>query len=228
MATNAELLNRIKANYKQYEIAEAASHEAFRKEGDWIDKINRDIIALFHGEDLIKLVESYVGKRIVYVGDNGNVALLNVDGVKFSKWEISFRGNGVRYAGENIAWEENEILIKYSAIDQGALNHLAIADDADVEEVIRRVEAARDARIKQEIDYLSKRYNDTIEDIKKLTLKPKAVEPMVTVDKDSVVPDLIGVTEWTWGELISRFGSDEEKAALPKDVRADDNCDNVG
>lgn len=228
MATNAELLNRIKTNYKQYEIAEAASHEAFRKEGDWIDKINRDIIALFHGEDLIKLVESYVGKRIMHVKDSGAVSFLQVDGVKFSKWEISFRGNGVRYAGENIAWEEHEILIKYSDIDQGALNHLAIADDVDVEEVIRRVEEARDARIKQEIDYLSKRYNDTIEDIKKLTLKPKAVEPMVTFKKDSVVPDLIGVTEWTWRELISRFGSDEEKAALPKDVRANENCENVG
>lgn len=228
MATNAELLNRIKTNYKQYEIAEAASHEAFRKEGDWIDKINRDIIALFHGEDFIKLVESYVGKRIMHVEDSGYVSFLQVDGIKFSKWEISFRGNGVRYAGENIAWEEHEILIKYSDLDKGALNKLAIAEDVDVAEVIRRVEEARDARIKEEIDYISKRYNDTIEDIKKLTLKPKSVQPMVTVKPDSDVPDLIGVTEWTWRELISRFGSDEEKAALPQDVRAEDNCDNVG
>lgn len=228
MATNAELLNRIKANYKQYELAEAAAHEAFRKESDWIDKINRDIITLFHGEDFIKLVESYVGKRIMHVEDSGNVSFLQVDSIKFSKWEISFRGNGVRYAGENIAWEEHEILIKYSELDKDTLKKLTIAEDADVAEVIRRVEEAREARIKQETDYLAKRYNDTIEDIKKLTLKPKTVEPMVTVDKDSVVPDLIGVTEWTWRELISRFGSDEEKAALPKDVRDTDNCDNVG
>ena len=131
MATNAELLNRIKTNYKQYELAEAAAHEAFRKESDWIDKINRDIITLFHGEDFIKLVESYVGKRLMHVENNGSVVILHVDGIWFSKWEISFRGNGVRYAGENIAWEEHEILIKYSDLDKDVLNHLTIAEDAD-------------------------------------------------------------------------------------------------
>jgi hypothetical protein len=228
MATNAEILNRIKANYKQYELAEAASNDAYRKEADWIDKINRDIITLFRGEDFIKLVESYVGKRIMQVDDSGNVIFLHVDGVKFSKWDISFRGNGVRYSGENVAWQENEILIKYSDLDDGALKQINIAEDVDVAEVISRVEEARDARIKKETDYISKRYNGTIEDIKKLTLKPKEVEPMVTIKPDSDVPDLICVTEWKWSELIRRFGSDEEKAALPQDVRATENCENVG
>lgn len=228
MATNAELLNRIKANYKQYELAEAASIAAYRKESDWIDKINRDIITLFRGEDFIKLVESYVGKRIMQVDDIGNVVFLHVDGVRFSKWDISFRGNGVRYSGENFAWESHEILIKYRDLDDGALKQMAIAEDVDVAEVIRRVEEARDARIKKETDYISKRYNDTIEDIKKLTLKPTSVEPMVTIKPDSDVPDLICVTEWKWSELIRRFGSDEEKAALPQDVRASENCENVG
>lgn len=228
MATNAEILNRIKANYTQYEIAEAASHEAYRKETDWIDKINRDIITLFRGEDFIKLVESYVGKRIMHVDYRGNVIFLHVDGVKFSKWDISFRGNGVRYSGENVAWEAHEILINYSDLDDGAIKQINIAEDVDVAEVISRVEEARDARIKKEIDYISKKYNGTIEDIKKLTLKPKEVEPMFTIKPDSDVPDLIGVTEWKWSELIRRFGSDEEKAALPQDVRATENCENVG
>lgn len=228
MATNAEILNRIKANYKQYELADAASNEAYHKETEWIDKINRDIITLFHGEDFIKLVESYVGKRIMQVDDSGNVIFLHVDDVKFSKWDISFRGNGVRYSGESVAWEENEILIKYSDLDDGALNQINIAEDVDVAEVISRVEEARDARIKKEIDYISKQYNGTIEDIKKLTLKPKEVEPMVTIKPDSDVPDLICVTEWKWSELIRRFGSDEEKAALPQDVRSTENCENVG
>ena len=210
MATNAELLNRIKANYKQYELAEAAAHEAYHKEADWIDKINRDIITLFRGEDFIKLVESYVGKRIMHVDDSGNVVFLNVDGVRFSKWDISFRGNGVRYSGENIAWEDHEILINYSNLDDGALNQITIAEDVDVEEVIRRVEEARDKRIKRETDRISKRYNGTIEDIKKLTLEPKAVEPMISGVPDSDEPDLICVTEWKWSELIRRFGSDEE------------------
>lgn len=228
MATNAEILNRIKANYKQYEIAEAASHEAFRKEGDWIDKINRDIITLFHGEDFVKLVDSYVGKRIMQVDDSGSVVFLHVDGVKYSKWDISFRGNGVRYSGENVAWEEHEILIKYNDLDDCAIKQIVVADDVDVAEVISRVEEARDARIKKKTDEISKRYNDTIEDIKKLTLKPKAVEPMIKFKPDSDVPDMIGVTEWTWRELIRRFGSDEEKAALPQDIRSTENCENVG
>lgn len=228
MATNAEILNRIKANYKQYEIAEAASHEAYLKETEWIDKINRDIITLFHGEDFVKLVDSYVGKRIMQVDDSGNVIFLHVDDVKYSKWDISFRGNGVRYSGENVAWEEHEILIKYSDLDDCALKQIVVAEDVDVAEVISRVEEARDARVKKKTDEISKRYNDTIEDIKKLTLKPNAVEPMVTTKPDSDEPKLIYVTEWKWSELIRRFGSDEEKAALPQDVRATENCENVG
>lgn len=228
MATNAELLNRIKANYKQYELAEAASHEAYRKETEWIDKINRDIITLFHGEDFVKLVDSYVGKRIMQVDDSGNVVFLHVDGVKYSKWDISFRGNGVRYSGENVAWEEHEILINYRDLDDCAIKQIVVAEDVDVAEVISRVEEARDARIKKKTDEISKRYNDTIEDIKKLTLKPKAVEPMVTIKPDSDEPELICVTEWKWSELIRRFGSDEEKAALPQDVRSNENCENVG
>ena len=228
MATNAEILNRIKANYKQYELADAASNEAYHKETEWIDKINRDIITLFHGEDFVKLVDSYIGKRIMQVDDSGNVVFLHVDDVKYSKWDIAFRGNGVRYSGENVAWEEHEILIKYSDLDDGALKQIVVAEDVDIAEVISRVEEARDARIKKATDDISKRYNGTIEDIKKLTLKPKEVEPMVTIKPDSDVPDLICVTEWKWSELIRRFGSDEEKAALPKDVRATENCENVG
>ena len=228
MATNAELLNRIKANYKQYELAEAASHEAYRKETEWIDKINRDIITLFHGEDFVKLVDSYVGKRIMQVDDSGNVVFLHVDGVKYSKWDISFRGNGVRYSGENVAWEEHEIRINYRDLDDCAIKQIVVVEDVDIAEVISRVEEARDARIKKATDDISKRYNDTIEDIKKLTLKPTAVEPMVTIKPDSDEPELICVTEWKWSELIRRFGSDEEKAALPQDVRANENCENVG
>lgn len=228
MATNAELLNRIKANFKQYELAEEEANKAYHKEAEWIDKINRDIITLFRGEDFIKLVESYIGKRIMQVDDNGDVTFLFVDGVKFSKWDISFRGDGVRYSGESVAWECHEILVSYRSIDDGAMKQITVAEDVDVNEVIRRIEETKAARIKKEVDYISKRYDNTIADIKKLTLEPKQVEPPLKSNSDSDTPDLICVTEWKWSDLIRRFGSEEEKAALPQDVRATENCENVG
>ena len=226
MANTAELLKEIQNGMDDYRKASDESMKGWKKQQDVEDKVIRKVLTLTKGQEFIDKVDSFVGRRIMKVDANGGVTIMTVETVRFDKWEIVFNGNGVKYTGNSTAWVEDRLEVKYNSIDD-ELATISLAEDVDVEEVIRRIEEAKKEAVDKAVQRISKFYDDSIETIKKLSLNPTNLRDDCHLCIRGDGTDKLGeICQWSWRELIRDFGSDEQKAEVFRD--GTDEVENVG
>lgn len=226
MANTAELLKEIQDGMDDYRKASDESMRGWEKQQQVEDKVIRKVLTLTKGQEFIDKVDSFVGHRIMQVDANGGVTIMTVENVRFDKWEIVFYGNGVKYTGSSNAWAEDRLEVKYNSIDD-ELQTISFAESVDVEEVIRRVDAAKKEAVDKAVQRISKFYDESIETIKKLSLNPTNLREDSHLCSRCDGTDKLGeICQWSWRELIRDFGSEEQKAEVFRD--GTDEVENVG
>ena len=226
MANTAELLKEIQNGMDDYRKASDESMKGWEKQRLVEDKVIRKVLTLIKGQEFIDKVDSFVGRRIMKVDANGGVTIMTVEHVRFEKWEIVFYGNGVKYTGSSTAWAEDRLEVKYNSVDD-ELQTISFAESVDVEEVIRRVEEAKKEAVDKAVQRISKFYDDSIETIKKLSLNPANLREECNLCSCGDRTDTLGeICQWSWRELIRKFGSEEQKAEVFRDCT--DEVENVG
>ena len=232
----SELLKGIKAELNNYHAAKADYDKYWKGREDHVHNLKRDIMCLTHGEDLVKKIESYVGQRIMRDYDD-SVEILMVDYIKFMKWEIRFHGTGIRLYDDGRAWDACGFDIKYEEFPgendkRVKPEPVTIVTDASINQIVEKLESARDAKIAKYRDEVKAKYAGIIKRIKTCGLDPDKYKKETPKQKVLRLrheeDELYDETGFRMSDLVMWFGSDEDKAAFRKEVKkliaAPDEC----
>lgn len=235
----SELLKGIKAELNNYHAAKADYDKYWKGRETHIHNLQRDIMCLTHGEDMVKKLEGYVGQRIMRNHDDSSAEFLMVDRVEFRKWEIGFRGTGIKLCGDGRTWNSWGFDIKYEDFpgenDKSVKQEpISLVTEATINQIVGKLESARDAKIARYRDEVKAEYATIIKDIKTCGLDPEKYEKKTPVEKLLKLrhdeDELYEETGFRMSDLVRWFGSDEDKAAFRKEVKEliaapDDCCD---
>lgn len=236
----SELLKGIKAELNNYHAAKADLDKYWEDREARIHNLKRDIMCLTHGEDLVKKIEGYVGQRIMRDYDD-SVEILMVDYIKFMKWEIRFHGTGIRLYDDGHAWDACGFDIKYEEFPgendkRVKPEPVTIVTDASINQIVEKLESARDAKIAKYRAEVNTKYAGIIKQIKTCGLDPEKYKKETPAKKllrlRHEEDELYDEAGFRMSDLVKWFGSDEDKAAFRKEVKEliavpDDRCDKV-
>lgn len=234
----SELLKGIKAELNNYHAAKADLDKYWEDREAHVHNLKRDIMCLTHGEDLVKKIESYVGQRIMRDYDD-SVEILMVDYIKFMKWEIRFHGTGIRLYDDGRAWDACGFDIKYEEFPgendkRVKPEPVTIVTDASINQIVEKLESARDAKIAKYRAEVNTKYAGIIKQIKTCGLDPEKYKKETPAKKllrlRHEEDELYDEAGFRMSDLVKWFGSDEDKAAFRKEVKEliaapDDCCD---
>lgn len=231
-----ELLNRIKAELTDYHAAKADLDKYWKNRETHIHNLKRDIMCLTHGEGTVKKIDGYVGQRVMFEHDD-SVVILRVDRIRFTKWEISFHGAGIRVYGDGRVCNSIGISIHYEDFPgendrRVKPEPITLATEASINQMVEKLESARDAKIAKYNDEVKTKYDNIINRIKTCGLDPEKYEKETPEEKLLKLrhdeDELYDETGFRMSDLVRWFGSDEDKAAFRKEVKeriaAPDEC----
>lgn len=234
----SELLKGIKAELNNYHAAKA-DYDKYRKgRAACIHNLKRDIMCLTHGEDLVKKIEGYVGQRIMRNNDD-SVEILMVDRIDFMKWDIRFHGTGIQLYDDGRSWSSCGFDIRYEDFPgendmRVTPDPITLVTDASINQIVEKLESARDAKIAKYRDEIKSKYTGIIKQIKTCGLDPEKHKKETPAKKllrlRHEEDELYDEAGFRMSDLVRWFGSDEDKAAFRKEVKEliaapDDCCD---
>ena len=237
----SELLKGIKAELNNYHAAKADLDKYREDRKAHIHNLKRDIMCLTHGEDLVKKIEGYVGQRIMRDYDD-SVEILMVDRIDFMKWDIRFHGDGIRlYDDDGRAWSSSGFDIRYDDFPgendkRVKPEPITLVTEASISQIVEKLESERDAKIAKYRDEVKAKYATIINKIKTCGLDPEKYEKETPEEKLRNLrheeDELYDETGFRMSDLVRWFGSDEDKAAVRKEVKEliavpDDCCGKV-
>lgn len=226
MKINDARLNLIRADLEKYKEIRKAKNILYKKDAELEHSINRNILLMTHGEDVVDQIESLVGKRIMYwCQDECNV--IEVKRVKYAKWELTLMGSGFRYYHGNV-YDNTWLDIKYEYIDE-KLADLKICKDGSLKELTDMLEESKKSAIENFINATNKQYDKVMASIKNYLENGDNGEEIhsfcLSMADRSVMDE---VSRFSMKQLVREFGSSEEKAKLkktPSEIIADDGPD---
>ena len=226
MKINDARLNLIRADLEKYKEIRKAKNILYKKDAELEHSINRNILLMTHGEDVVNQIESLVGKRIMYWRqDECNV--IDVTRVKYAKWELTLMGPGFRYYHGDV-YSNTWLDIKYDCIDE-SMDALKICKDGSLKELTDMLEESKKSAIETFIKATNKQYDKVLAGIKKHLENGDNGEEIhsccLSMADRSVMDD---VSRYSMKQLVREFGSSEEKAKLkqpPSESIADDDVE---
>jgi hypothetical protein len=178
-------------------------------------------MCLTHGDEKVKEIDSWVGKKIIRNDADGAVILL-VDSIRFDKWEINIYGRGVSLHCGDRATECTYMKVKYdefASIDDSPdkKDSVVLLTDDDTDKLIARREHTRDAKIANFREKVTREYDDIINKIKADGIDPDKYKDKKETRLDLMCKlhhkedELYDETGFRMSELVNWFGSDKDK-----------------
>lgn len=220
MERNDEILNSIKDDVELYKKAVADRNDRWKAESDIESRINRNILRLTQGDEMVNRIESFIGKFVMY-GDGGDVKVFKAEKVDYGKWEFTVSGAGINYHFGTL-YHYGEINVKYDEIEE-TLANIKIPENGAIQTLIDSIEAKRDSDIKKYVAYINEQCDKAIAEIKSYMEHPEQ-----HVEEDDELPGLDdsakeanavmdSVSRYRMDDLIRDYGSDKMKAELPQE-----------
>lgn len=210
---NAELIKQIDRDLVEYDKIRAGLDQLYKKQDEVENRINHAvhsmIVRMELGEDAIQRLESFIGKKVMYVED-GSTLVMNVHEIRWDKYELSFLGSGAMLSEGGSMRDKQCITIKYYYLTDTLDKISIVEDDSDkIREILLK---RKEEMLASAIEEITERFNNDIAELDKyLAGKP--------IGKSHICRDIwskaeIGkprshlsdITDIKWGQLVKTFG----------------------
>ena len=210
------IVEQVKEALAGWKAAREASHKAYEAEVEMERKINRLVWGALEPE-LVRKLNSFIGHRVIQTVET-EVTLMSITSIEYDKWEVRLHGTGTRYyAGRSNTYDASGISIKYEWLEEG-LARIELADDMSVDDLVSRIEKARDEQIATFSRDMHARFDEIINEVRNVG-KAEPVDCCLgdlRDIRDEDDPEGLGeVACFTMERFIRACGTDAEKAALP-------------
>jgi len=191
------------------------------------DRINRAVRILAGYADIVKKVDAFVGKKVWYCehGDpsESRAYIMTIEKVVFTKWEVTFLGQGVKICSPEHTYRCSGFSIKNNMLQKAIDEHWITEATDNAEEFIKTVIAERDAAIKENVDRITKAYQDTVDALRTFVSGETVPEEPKTLNwssrslthEDAVMDH---VCQYNWSKLVRSFGTDADKATIEPEM----------
>ena len=230
----SELLKYIKNELAGFGEIQKKQRSVWDKRAEHVHNLKHAIMCLTHGDEKVKEIDSWIGQKILR-NDGDYLEIVQVERIQFEKWVIRFIGNGIRLYksgqschcyGMDVHYED------FASPYDGDHKEDAVklATDMAISQIVRDLEAKRDADIAKYHDKVMQEYGSIIEQITKHGTDPDKYEK--DEDKHSFCfrnPDqLYEETGVRMSDLVRWFGSNEDKIEMcANDQEPVDVCDDL-
>ena len=216
MERNDEILNSIKDDVELYKKAVADRNDRWKAESDIESRINRNILRLTQGDELVNRIESFIGKFVMY-GEGGDVKVFKTEKVDYGKWEFTLGGAGINYHFGTL-YHYGEINVKYDEIEE-TLANIKIPENGSIQTLIDSIEAKRDSDIKKYVAYINEQCDKAIAEIKSYMEHPEqhvADDELPGLDDAATDANAVmdSVSRYRMDDLIRDYGSEKMKTDL--------------
>lgn len=217
----SELLKNIKDELAKFHEDERDLDKHWEQRRNHVHNLKHAIMCLTHGDEKVKEIDSWVGKKIIRNCADG-VEILLVDSIRFDKWEIIIHGRGVRLYCGCKATECTYMTVKYdefASIDDSPdkKDSVVLLTDESTEKLIAKLEHARDAKIANFREQVTQEYDDIINKIKADGIDPDKYKDKKETRLERMSKlrhkedELYDETGFRMSELVNCFGSDKDK-----------------
>ncbi len=223
----SQQLSIINQEINKYTGHENEIHHCFDAQRKCEDRINRAVRVLAGYSDLVKKADAFVGKKVWY-GEHGDtsesrVYIMTIEKVIFEKWEVNFVGHGVEICSPTHTYRRSGFSIQNSMLQKAFDEHWITEATDNAEEFIKTVIAERDAAIQENIDRITKNYQNTVDALRKFISGETAPEEPISLNlcsrshshEDTVMDH---VCQYNWSQLVRSFGTDADKATVEPEM----------
>lgn len=214
-----QLLDCIKSEIQLYDGYEYMSSEAFDKQHDVENRVNRLLRRLIGQDDLVSKADSYVGKTVWYATKNiATIYVINIERVRFMKWHVEFIGKGTRICYGERAYTWSSFEIDNEDFKEAMENDWIVEAGSRIDEFIKQVETARNEKIRSATEKINSEYDELIGKLKQYASGDiKVDEPSFLIRKSGTSHEdriMDNICQYSWSDIVRSFGSDEEKAEV--------------
>lgn len=229
-----ELLKYIKKELAGFSEIQKKQRSVWDQRAVHVHNLKHAIMCLTHGDEKVQEIDSWVGQKILR--DDGDcLEIVQVEQIKFEKWEIKFIGKGMRLFKSGQSCQCYGMEAKYEEFaspyaENREEDTVKLATDMAISQIVRDLEAKRDADIAKYRNKVMQEYGNIIDQITKHGTDPDKYKK--DEDKHSFCyrdPDqLYEETGVRMSDLVRWFGSNEDKIEMcandqePVDVFCDD------
>ena len=204
------------------------SHKICGDPAELVSQAMRDIFMIIN-PDIINKIEGFIGHDVMGVDGSGSFFIMNVERVKYEKWEFHLYGKGIEqvtYCGKAHVRENRAITVKYEEVP-----NLDSKFELGKEDPQKFVTEYLENRRKQEMEALTEKLNqrfDAMLNEAKCYLEGREPERPVlkcSCDKETPRSILQEETGFRWSELYQAAGvdfSEEAQAAVGEVVLYDE------
>lgn len=187
------------------------SHKIWDDQAQLVSQAMRDIFMIIN-PDIINKIEGFIGHDVMGVDGSGSFFIMNVERVKYEKWEFHLYGKGieqVNYCGQAHVRENRTITVKYEEVPN-LDSKFELAKENPQKFVIEYLEKRR----KQEMEALTEKLNqrfDAMLNEAKCYLEGREPERHVlkcSCDNETPSSILQEETGFRWSELYQAAGVD--------------------
>ncbi len=231
---NAELISQIDRDLVEYDKIRAGLDQLYKKETEVENRINHAvhsmIVRMALGEDAIQRIESFIGKKIMYV-DDGSTIVMNVHEIRWDKYELSFLGSGAMLSEGGSVYDKPYLTIEYRGLSD-TLDKISIVED-DSDKIREMLLKRKEEMLASAIEKITERFNNDIAELDKYLAGKPIGESHICRDIWSKAKignprsHLSDIADIKWGQLVKTFGDgnvqdDTDKEEELYDVMEDD------
>lgn len=223
----SQQLSIIKEEIDKYTAQDNECHRVYDAQRKSEDRINRAVRILAGYADLVKKVDAFVGKKVWYC-EHGNtsqnrVYIMTIEKVVFEKWEVTFLGQGVDICSSEHTYRCSGFSIKNDMLQKALDEHWITESTDDAKECIKEVIAERDAVIKENVDRITKAYQDTVDALRKFVsggTSPEEHKSLNLFSRAHTHEDAVmdHVCQYSWSQLVRSFGTEADKATVEPEM----------
>ena len=230
----SELLKYIKNELAGFGKIQEKQRSVWDQRAEHVHNLKHAIMCLTHGDEKVKEIDSWVGQKILR-NDGDCLQIVQVERIQFEKWEINFIGDGIRLYKSGQSCHCYGMDVKYeefsSPYDEDRKeDSVKLATDMAISQIVRDLEATRDAEIAKYRDKVMQEYGNIIEQITNHGTDPGKYKK----DENKYLgrfrdPDrLYEETGVRMRDLVRWFGSNEDKIEMcSNDQEPVDVCDDL-
>ena len=231
---HAELISQIDRDLVEYDKIRASLDQLYKKQTEVENRINHAvhsmIIRVALGEDAIQRIESFIGKKVMYV-DSDTTIVMNVREIRWDKYELSFLGSGAMLSEGGSVYDKPYLSIKYLGLSDTLDKISIVEDDSDkIHEILLK---RKEEMLAGAIEKITERFNNDIAELDKYLAGEPIKESHICRDIWSKAKignprsHLSDIAEIKWGRLVKTFGDgnvqdDTEEEEELYDVLEDD------
>jgi hypothetical protein len=230
----SELLKYIKKELARFGEIQKKQRLVWDQRAERVHNLKHAIMCLTHGDEKVKEIDSWVGQKIMRY-DRDCIEIVQVKRIQFEKWEIKFIGDGIRLYKSGQSCHCYGMDVHYEDFaspynEDRKEDAVKLATDMAINQIVRGLEAKRNAEIAEYREKVMQEYGSIIEQITNNGTDPEKYKKDASEhslcfrDTDQLYEE----TGVRMRDLVRWFGSNEDKIEMcANDQEPVDVCDDV-